>query len=168
MHDGGDGHLTQPLDLGNDCLAVVQLEAVLQPHLLPGPEHGGGLQVTPLLRRGVEREVEQRPGQGGGGGVAPRPEQVEAEHRQLRRGELGPGRAPHLGEEGVHEVPGAVLLQLRAVRRDQIPEVVPHLGEDPEAAAVVGEAGQHEPHPGEHERHDQDLAGEDEGQVLQD
>ena len=49
VHDGGDGHLTQPLDLGNDCLAVVQLEAVLKPHLLPGPEHGGGLLVTPLL-----------------------------------------------------------------------------------------------------------------------
>ena len=49
VHDGGDGHLTQPLDLGNDSLAVVQLEAVLQPHLLPGPEHGGSLLVTPLL-----------------------------------------------------------------------------------------------------------------------
>ena len=49
VHDGGDGHLAQPLDLGNDCLAVVQLEAVLQPHLLPGPEHGGGLLVAPLL-----------------------------------------------------------------------------------------------------------------------
>ena len=90
VHDGGDGHLAQPLHLGNGGLAVVQLEAVLQPRLLPGPEHGGGLMVAPLLHRGVEGEVEQRPGQGGGGGVAPRSEQVEAEGGQLHRVELGP------------------------------------------------------------------------------
>ena len=38
----------------------------------------------------MEREVEQRPGQGGGGGVAPRSEQVEAEGGQLHRVELRP------------------------------------------------------------------------------
>ena len=43
-----------------------------------------------ILHRGVEREVEQRPGQGGGGGVAPRSEQVEAEGGQLHRVELRP------------------------------------------------------------------------------
>ena len=43
-----------------------------------------------ILHRGVEREVEQRPGQGGGGGVAPRSEQVETEGGQLHRVELRP------------------------------------------------------------------------------
>ena len=59
---------------------------------------------APLLHPGVEGEVEQRPLEGGGGGLRPRPEHVVQRHRQVLKGQCFIVTLAHANQVDINEV----------------------------------------------------------------
>ena len=59
---------------------------------------------APLLHPGVEGEVEQRPLEGGGGGLRPRPEHVVQRHRQVLIGQRLIVTLAHANQVDINEV----------------------------------------------------------------
>ena len=154
VRNGLRSHAGQPLDLADHSLAVREEAQVLQAGpLLPGDRED--LLVTVLLDLMVPHQVQHHPQQGGGGGLRPGLEQVQAGDLQTLLVKVGVGSLHHLHQVDINEVssggsgddnsgdvsPGVVGVQGVPVLGDGVPEHVPELGYDPppgvEARRVV-------------------------------